>query len=221
VDSHLQSATRLHLDLACAKLTNTEVKLNDTDAKLNNAHSKLNETLVKLNETEEKLEATRKVVEKLETQIFIWRINSFSEIGRQATIDETPSKDSVPFYTDRAERYGYKLKVRIHPNGFAGSFVDHLVGLIFVMEGEYDGILPWPFKKKANISLIDQQEDPVERQNISPPCVLLKTLSNAIARPVKEENEAFGCFVIPNAKLHSRRYLVDDTLFIQVEISPR
>ena len=59
-----------------------------------------------------------------------------------------------------------------------------------------------------------------DAQNISPLCVLSKTRPNVFARPVKEENEAFGCFVIPNAKLHSRRYLVDDTLFIQVEISP-
>ena len=68
VDSHLQSAMRLHLDLASANLTNTEAKLNDTAVKLNDAYIKLNETQV--DETVEKLEATRNVVEKLETRMF-------------------------------------------------------------------------------------------------------------------------------------------------------
>ena len=63
---HLQSASKIHLELACVKLTNTEAKLNDTEAKLNDteaklsdAHKKLRTTQEKLNETEEKLEVTR------------------------------------------------------------------------------------------------------------------------------------------------------------------
>jgi len=167
VDSHLQSATRLHFDLACAKLTSTKVKLNDTeaklndtDAKLNDAHIKLNETKVKLNETEEKLKATRKVVEKLGTQIFTWRINNFSAILRHAKTGEKPSNESVPFYTDRTESYGYKLKVRIYPNGRYAS--QNLSVYIVLMKGEYDAILPWPFKTKVKFTLIGQQEDPVE-----------------------------------------------------------
>lgn len=94
VDSHLQSAMRLHLDLACVRLTNTEAKLNDT---------------------EQKLEATRKVVEKLDTRIFIWRINNSSVTLRQATVSRKTVKDSVPFYTGRTGSSGYKLKVRIYP----------------------------------------------------------------------------------------------------------
>ena len=117
VDSHLQSAMRLHLDLACVKLINTEAKLNDTDAKLNDTHIKLNETKEKWSETEGKLEATRKVIEKLETRMFTWRIDNFSETLRQRKVDGKNSKESVPFYTDRTGSYGYKLKARIYFNG--------------------------------------------------------------------------------------------------------
>jgi len=74
VDSHLQSATRLHLDLACVKLTNTEAKLN---------------------ETEQKLEATRKVVEKLDTRIFIWRITILVIFGDKQTLVQRPTKNLV------------------------------------------------------------------------------------------------------------------------------
>lgn len=96
MESHLQSATRLHIDLACVKLDNTEVELNDTKSKLNNAY-------IKLSETEMKLETTRKVVEKLDARIFIWRINNVSEIWKQAKMGKLISRESNPFYTDRVE----------------------------------------------------------------------------------------------------------------------
>ena len=214
LDSH--SATRLHLDLACVKLTKTEAKLNgaeaklnDIDAKLNDAHIKLNETQEKLNETEEKLEATRKVIEKLETRMFTWRINNFSETLKQAQLGGKRSKDSDPFYTDKTGSYGYKLKARF------GHIGDYRQVFLVAMKGEYDGILPWPFKHKVEIRLIDQQEDPLKRENITH--VLIR--ENGFPRPVTGENQEFA-FFISHQTLHSRRYLKDDTLFLQFEISP-
>ena len=202
MDSHLHSAMRLHLDLACVKLYNNEAELNITKAKLNDAH-------IKLNETEEKLEATRKVVEKLETRIFIWKINKFSVAKRDAI-------DSVPFYTDRTERFGYKLKLRILPN--RNDFYNNYLVAIVVMKGEYDAILPWPFKMKVKFTFIDQSEDPIKRNNIT-------RLSNyfnskAFARPVEDENEEFSCFHLSHFLLYGRHCLANDTLFIQVEVSP-
>jgi len=201
VDSHLQSATRLHLDLACVKLTNTEAKLN---------------------ETEQKLEATRKVVEKLDTRIFIWRINNFTDFWRQAYFsaktDQKPSKESVPFYTDRTESYGYKLKVRIYPEGSVGRFYGSMVVAIVVMKGEYDAILSWPFEKKVTFTLIDQQEDPVERKNITHLFIPAND-PEAFAKPLTGDSKERCGFLLFFAKLHSRRYLVNDTLFLQVEVS--
>ena len=63
MESHLQSASSLHLDLARVKLDNTEVRLNITKAKLNDAEVKLSETHVKLYNTEE---TTRGLIEKLD-----------------------------------------------------------------------------------------------------------------------------------------------------------
>lgn len=199
MDSHLQSGMRLHLDLACVKLTNAEAKLNDT---------------------EQKLEATRKVVEKLDTRIFIWRINNFSVILKQATVSEEMFIDSNPFYTDRTESYGYKLKVRIYPYGNCLLSKQNLMVYIVVMKGEYDAILPWPFRRKVKFSLIVQEENPNERMNIT---ILLipenERKAKAFARPVKEENAEFLCLALPLWTLHSRRCLVDDTLFLKVEVS--
>ena len=164
---------RIHLDLACVKLNNTEVKLNDTEAqlndtevKLNDAQVKLNDTEVKLKDTQEKLETTRKLVEKFDTRtVFIWKINNFSEILRQAKTGGKSNRESIPFYTDRSENYGYKIKVKVFPNGDWLGKNFYLSVYIIVMKGEYDAILPWPFRKKVRFTLIDQQEDPFKREN--------------------------------------------------------
>jgi len=58
IESHLQSATRLHLDLACAKLNNTQEELRDTKRKL---EEKFNVCQNEFKET------TRKLEEKIDT----------------------------------------------------------------------------------------------------------------------------------------------------------
>lgn len=213
MESHLQSATRLHIDLACVKLDNTEVELNDTKSKLNNAY-------IKLSETEMKLETTRKVVEKLDARIFIWRINNVSEIWKQAKMGKLISRESNPFYTDRVETCGYKLKVKVDANklGAAGVF---MWVFIVVMRGEYDAILTWPFEKKVRLTVIDQKKDLIKRQNIVSHLIEGASNPEAYGRPVKEENEpAMFPEMLTPGRLNSRRYIVDDTLFLQVEISP-
>ena len=158
---------------------------------------------------------------KLETRTFIWKIERFSEVLRRAKAWENPSMDSSPFYTDRTDSYGYKLKVRVAPNGDGTYENTHLSVYIVVMKGEYDAMLPWPFKRKVRFTLIDQQEDLVERQNITQHF----TPGNhpeSFARPKSEDsNQGFGfAQFVSHEALHSRRYIVDDTLFLQVDIGP-
>ena len=151
-----------------------------------------------------------------ESRTFIWKITSFAIKLRQAKSKVKEYVESDPFYT-----YGYKLKLRLYPNGYYIEENTHLSMYIFVMKGEYDAILPWPFKKKVTVTLLDQQEDPVERENVLKSFIPV-TKPECFARPTQEENSSgygYPKFITPE-KLHSRRYLVDDTLFLQVEIGP-
>ncbi len=189
---------RLHLDLAC-------VKLNDTEEKLECLQRRFDEKISENqgNATQEKL--------------FVWKINDFKELLRQAKTEENIKIESDPFYT---ESYGYKLKVEIYPNGQKSGKNTHLSVYSYVMKGEYDAILPWPFNKKLTFTLIDQQEDLVERQNDTGQ-LLLGKYPDCSARPMENANKSAGFpMYISHKKLHSRRYLVDDTLFLQVEIGP-
>ena len=51
MEYHLESATRIHFDLVCIKLNNTEDKLNKTEDELNNTKDKLKKTEDKSNNT--------------------------------------------------------------------------------------------------------------------------------------------------------------------------
>ena len=191
VESHLQAAMRLHLDLACVKLSDTQKKL-------------------------EKLE---KRVNALEKHIqcessFTWRIDCFSEDLRKAKIGEETILESSPF-----DRYGYKCKIRIYPNGFDSGENTHLSVFLVIMKGEYDATLTWPFHKKMTCTLIDQQENEHNRENIVESATLDPKFSS-FARPVKKQNPGWGFHqFVSHEKLQKRRYIVDDTIFVQVHFT--
>ena len=86
------------------------------------------------------------------------------------------------------------------------------------MKGEYDAVLAWPFSKKVRLTLIDQQDGGDKRENVS---YLINPEAGParFCRPEGKENEGWGySHYISHEQLKSRRYIVDDTLFLQVEI---
>lgn len=50
------------------------------------------------------------------------------------------------FYT---AKYGYKLCLRLYLNGDGSGKKTHLSLFIVIMRGEYDALLPWPFRNKV------------------------------------------------------------------------
>ena len=128
VESHLQAAMRLHLDLACVKLSDTQKKFEETTKKL---EKRVNLLEKHLHYFEEKCES------------FTWRIDGFSEVLRKAKSGEKTIVESSPFY-----RYGYKCKLNVSPNGDSSAKNTHLSVYLIIMKGEHDASLTWPFHKK-------------------------------------------------------------------------
>lgn len=199
---------REHLDFACVKLNNTQVQLRNTQ-----------ETTRKL---EEKFEALqRQLAKKVDTdkeggnKRFIWKVNPGPPPSGRG--NSTAVKESNAFYTGC---YGYKLKVRLS--------LDYRLGplsiVVVLMEGEYDGILPWPFSKKIAFTLIDQNEDLKERKNItkylSPNGHVQGTIF--FGRPgiqyseLRSQISPFTSY----GELQTRHYFANETLFIQVDVEP-
>ena len=195
------------------------MKLNDLQETTRKLTAKIDKLEQKINDCKENEAIAKKMVLKQELsglpRVTVWKIINFNEIFRQAKNGEIQKVDGAPFYT---ESYSYKLKVGIYPNGLRDYRNTHLAVFIVVMEGEYDAILPWPFKKKVTFTLIDQQEDSVERENVIKG--IIPDNSRAYSRPIhhKENNGRGIANFISHEELFTRRYLVDDTLFLQVEV---
>ena len=195
VESHLQTAMRLHLDLACVRLSDTQKKFEETTKKL-----------------EKKVNALEKHIHYSES--FTWRIDGFSEVLKKAKSGEETQIDSSPFY-----RYGYKCKIQIHPNGFSTGENTHLSLYLVIMKGEYDATLTWPFDKNYTFKLIDQQENEHDRENNVFSIIPDPKLSN-FQRPVQKENVGWGVpQFVSHEKLQKRRYIVDGTIFVQVHFT--
>ena len=214
---------KLHLDLACVKLNDTEVKLNTALAKLTDTQETTTRLMEKVDNLqkrfEEKIISEEIVMIRTESlefpRAFLWKVDNFIANLEEATTVRHRLA-STPFYT---EKYGYKLRLSIVPSGNGRGKNTHLSVFIIVMKGEYDAILPWPFKKEVKFTLIDQQEDPGGRQNVIRRLTAENTLQSNYDRPTGRENKGRGFpEFISHDKLYSGRYIVDDTVFLQVEV---
>lgn len=190
-----------------------------TQDKLNDTQETTKTLTMKLKTLQGRFE-TNMVMTKNQSSIFpkrfVWKVSDLSNILSQAKASERERIESDPFYT---ENYGYKLKLRIYPNGAGAAKNNNLSAFFVVIKGKYDAILNWPFKKRVRFTLIDQQDEPRKRRNITK--VIKKSDAKSDLERPTVENEGRGRRnFISHKTLYSRRYLVEDTLFIQFEIGP-
>ena len=216
LEKHLLDQTSSHLSLACKKLVSFRKEFDDEKAKFKKQIDDLKKDYGSL---VLKLSAQEKGTSKpkMETPTFVWKLSAFSEMLRQAKQGRNVKIQSTHFYT---APFGYKLKLFVRPNGDGSGKNTHLSVFVILMKGEYDGMLLWPFNEKVSLTLIDQQESSYERENI---IMHVRARNNPenFMRPVSEENPGRGfCRFVSHEKLKTRKFIVDDTLFIQVDVGP-
>ena len=212
MESHVNSASIPHLDLACVKLRNTQIQLSDTQIQLKNTQEEFKETKRELVEKVNALENRLMQFPDMQT----WKIIGFAELLKQAKKGGETVIKSPPFHS-----HGYKFRFTLYPNGTGRGKNSHLSIFFRLMKGEYDALLSWPFRKKVTLTFIDQQENPNDRENFvqsinSDP----ENNKESCSRPVTDENVkgvGFRMF-ISHKKVSERRYIVDDTMFIQFQV---
>ncbi|NWZ36280.1 TRAF1 factor, partial [Brachypodius atriceps] len=142
--------------------------------------------------------------------IFLWKI---TEVGRKlqdSVTGRTVSLYSPAFYT---AKYGYKVCLRVYLNGDGSGKGTHLSLFFVVMKGDYDALLPWPFRHKVTFMLLDQNNREHVIDAFRPDLT-----SASFQRPVNDMNVASGCpMFLPLAKLQSPKhaYVKEDTLFLK------
>ena len=148
-----------------------------------------------------------------------WRISDIEKILSQAREKSSTVLESSPFYS---ANHGYKLKLYVYPNGDITNKHNYLSVFLVLMEGEYDSLLPWPFHQRITFILVDQLERSAEeKKNIVMELTTDPTRSSC-AKPsgkVVKPSIGFTRFVT-HKNLKTRRYIVNDSLLLQVEVHP-
>ena len=147
------------------------------------------------------------------TGTMVWAVTDFSRKRQEAIEGRTPSIYSCVFYTSRA---GYKVCARLYLNGDGMGRGTHISLFFVIMRGQYDAILPWPFKQKVTLMLLDQNksEHVVEAFRPDP-------TSSSFKRPQSDMNIASGVpLFCPLSKLgeNNSPYVQNNTMFIKITI---
>ncbi|NWV55596.1 TRAF2 factor, partial [Daphoenositta chrysoptera] len=142
--------------------------------------------------------------------IFLWKITDVGRKLQDSVTGRTVGLYSPAFYT---AKYGYKVCLRVYLNGDGTGKGTHMSLFFVVMKGDYDALLPWPFRHKVTFMLLDQNN----REHVID--AFRPDLSSAsFQRPVTEMNVASGCpMFLPLSKLQSPKhaYVKEDTLFLK------
>lgn len=142
----------------------------------------------------------------------IWKIRDYQRRKQEALAAKTLSLYSQPFYTGY---FGYKMCARVYLNGDGMGKGSHLSLFFVVMRGEYDALLPWPFKQKVTLMLMDQGPSRKHLGDAFKP----DPNSSSFRRPVAEMNIASGCpLFVSQSVLETGSYIKDDTIFIKVTV---
>ncbi|XP_072792762.1 TNF receptor-associated factor 1 isoform X4 [Taeniopygia guttata] len=142
--------------------------------------------------------------------IFLWKITEVARKLQDSVTGRTVSLYSPAFYT---AKYGYKVCLRVYLNGDGTGKGTHMSLFFVVMKGDYDALLPWPFRHKVTFMLLDQNN----REHIID-AFRPDLTSASFQRPVNDMNVASGCpMFLPLAKLQSPKhgYVREDTLFLK------
>ncbi|XP_042735295.1 TNF receptor-associated factor 1 isoform X1 [Lagopus leucura] len=142
--------------------------------------------------------------------VFLWKITDVSQKLQDSVTGRAVSLYSPAFYT---AKYGYKVCLRIYLNGDGMGKGTHISLFFVVMKGDYDALLPWPFRHKVTFMLLDQNN----REHIID-AFRPDLASASFQRPVHDMNVASGCpTFLPLTKLQSPKhaYVKEDTLFLK------
>ena len=127
------------------------------------------------------------------------------------------------FYTDV---HGYKMCIRVFPNGDGTGSGSHLSVFIVVMKGEYDELLKWPFQGRVTMTLMDLGRDvhgQLQHNDVSHTFVLdtgNHAVISSIQKPTMERNIAAGfpTFVSQQQVFNGNFIDGDGALYIKIVV---
>ena len=143
---------------------------------------------------------------------YTWKIANFTrKLAQAKSNNDFGNFGSEPFFNS----YGYKMKVSVNLNEGPKGDKGYMGVYIHLMKSDRDGWLPWPFTKRCTFVLIDQQDEPGQRQNIA--CSLVPKGEISFMRPRQRENTGRGeTRFVKHSTLRTRQYIRDHAVYIKV-----
>jgi hypothetical protein len=195
---------------AVSEMQDTVTGLTSTVIELKGTVVELIDTMVKVKETSY-FKAGTDVVPKQQPGMKTAPV-TFSVAGFQSKKDMDMKYTSPSFYT---RNRGYRMAVRVFPNGDGEGRDTHVSVCAPILEGKYDSELSWPFTGTITFTLLNQLED----RNHYSHTTVLNTENKAVVG-VDWGKPKF----ISHPKLlldadKKIQYLKDDALFFRVSVS--
>ena len=147
---------------------------------------------------------------------YTWKIANFTRKLAQAKSNNgLGALESEPFFSS----HGYRMKLEMNINeaqrgcpGYTGVYLSFL-------RSDRDGSLPWPFTKRYIFVLVDQQDDPSQKQNIR--SVIIPNENESYKRPWQHANSGVGLRQFAkHSTLRTRQYIRDHAVYIKIIIDP-
>ena len=216
----MKESIKSQLSIASSKEEALQAEINQTKAQLNSKIQQLFESSIKaesaITQLQDGLSEVSLLLQTLQAAsydgTFIWKIPEISRRRREAVTGKTVSLYSAPFYTSR---HGYKICLRLYMNGDGTGKGTHLSFFVTLMRGEYDALLPWPFRQAVTLTLMDQNRQRDIVQSFRP-----ESTSSSFQRPCNDMNVASGCPTFaPITVLDNTSYVKDDTMFLKCTIN--
>ena len=116
---------------------------------------------------------------------------------------------SEPFYS----RCGYKMVLGVYPYGNQGGYGTHLSLYIYIIQGEHDHQLNWPFIGTVTISLVDQK---LGRNRMDTLCYTRENSQDGARRYNSTLTNGWGWEKFVELNYLSSYYLKDNCLVFQI-----
>ena len=129
---------------------------------------------------------------------------------------------SPAFYTGPG---GYKMCISVHANGNGKSKGTAISVFAFLMKGENDDLLPWPFTGTVTVQLLNQLENQHHYSNF----ITIPPDEEVSQRVVNEERSACGygfpCYISHSDLGYNAakncQYLKDDCLYFRISVNAK
>uniref|UniRef100_T1JD63 MATH domain-containing protein n=1 Tax=Strigamia maritima TaxID=126957 RepID=T1JD63_STRMM len=144
---------------------------------------------------------------------YVWKVENFSRHQDEAILGKQLEVYSDPFYSSQ---FGYKMRLKMYPNGSLNGKGTHLSMFLQVMKGPNDPILNWPIQYSGQLSVLDQLK--CKHHYSGKFKTDLTKCKEYFNKPLNDNNQGYGYQIFIALDALTPMYLIEDTVFFKLDL---